>query len=340
MNRYYLILKGMNKDFAISEFSTLWNLYLEEKIKLEQVQNVLYTFKSKHTISSEETFLSRLTFTNYLGLELFRGNSFDEYKSILSKLDFSFLEGKTFGIEQKTFGQGEIIPSKELAHPIWDSLESPKVNLKHPQTWFVNFQLPNSKDFIFTKGIYKNDKEYLERMPKLRPVAMPYTLKSDMARAACNLLNLKEESIVLDPFCGIGGILLEAYDLGFEVMGNDISFNDLELLRKNFKHYYPKAQYSLTCKDSSHPIFAPNSIDGIVSDIPYGRSSRKLGIDLYKNFLENARNYLKPGSRMVIIYANFVEFKELALQYFKEVQEIDQYINKSMTRHILVLEKK
>lgn len=339
MYTYYLILKGMNKDFAISEFSTLWNLYLDETIKLYQVQNVLYSFTSKKKISQEEEFLDRLTFTNYLGLELYRGESFDEFQSTLLKLNFSFLEGKTFGIEQKTFGQGEIIPSKELAHPIWDSLKSPKVNLNNPNYLFMNFQLPNSKNFIFTQGLYKNDKEYLERMPKLRPVAMPYTLKSDMARAACNLLNLKPESVVLDPFCGIGGILLEAYDLGFEVMGNDISFNDLELLRKNFKHYFPKAQYSLTCKDSSLPIFAPNSIDGIVSDIPYGKCSRKLGIDLYDNFLQQAKSYLRPGSRMVIIYANFVEFKDLALTYFKEVQEIDQYINKSMTRHILVLEK-
>ena len=54
---------------------------------------------------------------------------------------------------------------------------------------------------------------------------MPYTLKSDIARASLNLLNLKENSIVLDPFCGIGGILLEAEDLNFKVIGNDISWN-------------------------------------------------------------------------------------------------------------------
>ena len=43
---------------------------------------------------------------------------------------------------------------------------------------------------------------------------------------------------------------------------------------------------------------------------------------------------------MVIIYANFVNFKKLALKYFNEVLEITEYINASMTRHILVLEKK
>ena len=41
--------------------------------------------------------------------------------------------------------------------------------------------------------------------------------------------------------------------------------------------------------------------------------------------------YLKPGKRMVVIYANFLEFKELTLKYFDEVCEIEEYINKSMT---------
>ena len=338
MNSYFLILKGDNKDFATSEFKTLWNLYLEEDIELKQVQNVLYTFESKQLISNSEVFLKRLTFTNYLGVQLYRGTSFDEFNKLLLEHDFSFIEGKTFGIEQKTFGEGERIPSKELAHPIWDSLKNPKVKLRTPDVLFMNFQLPNSDEFMFTQGIYKNDKEYLGRMPKLRPVAMPYTLKSDMGRAASNLLALKEKSVVLDPFCGIGGILLEAYDLGYQIIGNDISWNDLQYFRQNFKHYFPKAQYSLTCSDSTKRIFAESSIDGIVSDIPYGRSCRKLGVDLYEKFLINAKSYLKPGSRMVIIYANFLEFKELALTHFNEIQEIDQYINKSMTRHILVLE--
>lgn len=47
---------------------------------------------------------------------------------------------------------------------------------------------------------------------------------------------------------------------------------------------------------------------------------------------------LKKNSRMVIIFANFVEFRDLALKYFNEVKTINQYINKSMTRHIIVLE--
>ncbi len=338
MNDYFLILKGNNKDFATNEFETLWNLYFNEKIKLERVQNTIYFFNSQTLIQREHPLLRRLTFTNYLGKLLFRGDNFEKYFETISKMDFSYLENKSFGVEQKTFRQDKLIESKELARPIWESLKSPKVDLKKPNIWFKNFQLTNSKEIIFTEEIYTNEKEYLGRMPKLRPVAMPYTLKADMARGASNLLNLKERAVVLDPFAGIGGILLEAYDLGYEVIGNDISWKDLNYLKQNFKHYFPDAQITLTCSDSRQRIFAQNSIDGIVSDIPYGRACRRLGVDLYDKFLQNAKFYLKENSRIVLIYANFVEFKEIALKYFNEVVEINQYINKSMTRHILVLE--
>ena len=174
-------------------------------------------------------------------------------------------------------------------------------------------------------------------MPKLRPVAMPYTLKSDMARASVNLLELKK-GVVLDPFCGIGGILLEAYDMNFEIIGNDISWNDLKYFKENFAYFYPKADYTRILADSKTQFLKENTIDGIVTDIPYGKSSRTLGIDLYENFLKSSKVYLKDGARMIVIYANFVEFKKIALKYFNQVIEIDQYINKSMTRHILVLE--
>ena len=73
-----------------------------------------------------------------------------------------------------------------------------------------------------------------------------------------------------------------------------------------------------------------NTIDGIVTDVPYGKSSRKLGTELYEEFLKSSKVYLKDNARMVVIYANFIEFKKIALKYFNEVIEIDQYINKSI----------
>lgn len=350
-NNYFVILKGTNKEFATTEFQDLFQLYYDQKIKLEKISNVYYTFKSSIKLTSNDEIFQRLTFTKHLSELHYKGS----IENLLPKLDSLEIsknhDGKSFAISasrlHKTFKLPEEL--KELAGPIFDQFKNPKVDLKKFGVRFHYFY-ENEEIFYFTTEIYHNDMDYLERMPKYRPVVMPYTLKSDMARAAINLLNLKSGTI-LDPFCGIGGILLEAYDMDFNVIGNDISWNDLKYFKQNFIHYYPNSFDSKSIKDESNiqtvtrtladssTIFLKeNTIDGIVSDIPYGKSCRKLGKNLYEDFLNSAKTYLKPNARLVIIYANFLEFRELAKKHFTEIEEIDHYINKSMTRHILVLE--
>lgn len=337
MTTYVLILKGTNKEMSSFEFEELWKLYFNETIVLQQLQNTYYSFTSSFEPSSNHEIFSRITLTNYFGKLLYRGSSYKEYASSLKKYDFSFLENASFAVEQcNSSNDHQILPSKELARPIWNSLENPQVNLKNPDFKFLSLNL--EAEFLFVEVLFENKKEYLQRMPKQRPVAKPYTLKSDMARVAVNYLKLKEGK-VLDPFCGIGGILLEAYDMGFTCYGNDISWNDLQHLKTNFNYYFDTPQLHLSICDAREQFLAPQSVDGIVTDIPYGRASRRLGLDLYDKFLKHASSMLKDGHRLVVIYANFVEFRDLALTYFTEIKQIDQYINKSMTRHILILEK-
>lgn len=337
MNTYVLILKGTNKEMSSFEFEGLWKLYFNETIILQQLQNTYYYFTSSFEPTPDHEIFSRVTLTNYFGKLLYQGNSYEKYASSLKKVNFSFLENTSFAIEQhNSDNDHQIISSKELAAPIWNSLENPKVDLKTPGFKFLSLNLESQ--FLFIQLLFENKKEYLLRMPKLRPVAKPYTLKSDMARVAVNYLGLKEGK-VLDPFCGIGGILLEAYDMGFTCYGNDISWNDLQHLKSNFNYYFNEPQLNLSICDAREQFLAPQSMDGIVTDIPYGRASRRLGLDLYDKFLKHAWSMLKNRHRLVVIYANFVEFRDLALNYFVEVKQIDQYINKSMTRHILILEK-
>lgn len=341
MNTYYLALKGINKKFATLEFETLWKTYFNEEIKLKEIENILYKFSSEILIDEKHPLLKRLTFTNYLGKELFKSENKDKFFEGISSYDFKFVEGKSFAIRSKKSKKESENPfeDREIAKFIWDRLENPKVDLKNPDFEFNYILTEKDGPIGFAQKIYENEKEYLGRMPKFRPVAKPYTLKSDMARASLNLLGLKEGN-VLDPFCGIGGILLEAHDMGFTIIGNDISWNDLRDMKKNFDYYFPDSKFYRTLADSKTQFLKENSIDGIVTDIPYGKCSRRLGVDLYEKFLQSAKQYLKPNAKMVVIYANFVEFKDIALKYFKELDEIDEYINRSMTRHILILENK
>jgi len=344
MTEYFVILKGTNKEFATAEFETLFNLYYNQKLKLEQISNVYYKFNTNIKLNYNDEIFKRLTFTKHVGILNYYGN-FKDFKNQISNLEISKnYEGKSFAVNASRMFKKFELPNdlRELAAPVYDEFKEGKVSLKKFGIRFHYFY-DSPENFYFVSEIYHNSMDYLGRMPKFRPVVMPYTLKSDMARGAINLLNLKnKESVLLDPFCGIGGILLEGYDMGFKILGNDISWNDLKYFKQNFEHYFPDSfksgQVKRTLADSSTQFLKENSIDGIVSDIPYGKSCRRLGDDLYNDFLKSAKIYLKPGARLVIIYANFLEFRDIAKKYFNEVTEIDHYINKSMTRHILVLE--
>jgi len=343
-NIYYLIFRGNNKEIAKAEFETLWEVYFNEKIKINEVQNVLSTFNSINKIEKNSELLKRITYTNYLGKVISKSKNIEDLNKEIKNTNLDEFENKTFSTKFKKSKSGikTLYLEKDYAKLFWNNINNPKVDLKNPQIEFNPIIYENQKELIICENLFENQKDYSKRMPKLRPIKMPYTLKSDMARASVNLLKLKpkKNSIVLDPFCGIGGILLEAYDMKFEIIANDISWNDLKYLKKNFDYYYPNSKYTRILADSTTRFLKENTIDGIVTDIPYGKSSRRLGNNIYDDFLRNAKIYLKPGARLVIIYANFLEFKSIAKKYFTQVLEIDEYINKSMTRHILILENK
>lgn len=341
MVKYLVILKGENKKLREYEFEILWMTYFNENVLLSNIENTLYSFETNQDIEQNNPFLDRLTFTNFITKVLFEAKDFNDYeKKILQMKDMlEHYNNKKFLVRIKKSKKNLKVDyiEKELAKPIWNMLLKPNVSVDNPDIEFNFVFKEESGGFYVCKKIFENDKDYLRRMPKLRPIKMPYTLKSDMARCAINLLGLRK-GLILDPFCGIGGILLEGYDMGFDVVGNDISWNDLKYFKENFDFFYPNSSYLRTLADSKTQFLKENTIDGIVTDIPYGKSSRLKGTDLYEDFLKSARNYLKPRKKLIVIYAHFVEFKELALKYFSEVCEIEEYINKSMTRYILVLE--
>ena len=339
--KYLVIIQGNNHHFSIAEFTSLYATYFNSKLSITQIQNTLYMLETQEKLPNiTHPLFTRITFIDTVFKFLYQAETFSQ---LLEKLELKVhLYSKSFAIEQQSFKtksqkksqKKSNIENSTLAYPIYKLLSHLHVDLNSPNHTFTYLFTPNS--VFLCEKLFKNSKDYLKRMPKLRPISKPYTLKSDMARAGINLLQLQENETLLDPFCGIGGILLEGANMKLSTIANDINAQDIRHLKTNFKYFkFPLPQ--LFQEDAQTQFLEKNSVMGIISDIPYGKSSRKCGTKLYENFLKNATNILQKNRRMVIIYANFTHFKELALQYFEEVFEIEEYINKSMTRYILVL---
>ncbi|CAJ0922052.1 unnamed protein product, partial [Mesorhabditis belari] len=124
------------------------------------------------------------------------------------------------------------------------------------------------------------------------------TMDPELALIQANITSIRATSLVLDPFCGTGGLLVPAADFGASVIGTEINYSigfaqgkssrhDKKLLTNesvegNFIQYGTRDKFlSLILADASlHDLWAARPIfDAIVADPPYGvrEKSRKIG---------------------------------------------------------------
>ncbi len=126
-------------------------------------------------------------------------------------------------------------------------------------------------------------KDFEARDVKHRPFFHPASMNARFARFLVNAAGVMPDDVVLDPFCGAGGILLEAGMVGAEVVGVDIDERMVRGCRENLNYYGLKGK---VIHGDARRIDI--TADVIVTDPPYGRSSRRVGE--LREALENLYN--------------------------------------------------
>lgn len=179
------------------------------------------------------------------------------------------------------------------------------------------------------------------RHVKHRAHFAPVSLSPRYARALVNLAGVRAGDRVADPFCGTGGILLEAALVGASVYGGDLDPRMVEGARATLEELGVRGA-TIEARDVGElPEFAGGPLDAIVSDPPYGRSSttnREEMTTLYDRFFAAAHAVLKPGGRLAFINAN-AELRERAGRLFQPVEAHEQRVHRSMTRYWGVFER-
>jgi tRNA (guanine10-N2)-dimethyltransferase len=178
---------------------------------------------------------------------------------------------------------------------------------------------------------------YEARKPHYRPFFYPGVLMPRVARALVNIAKPGEN--LLDPFCGTGGILIEAGLLGIKVIGGEVQRKLLLGARTNLDYY--DVNYSLMYQDACRLALRDEGMDAVVTDPPYGRSAaiKAESIeDLLEDSIEEIFRVLKKGKRAVFVSER--EIEDLAKEAgFRVVEMHEQRVHKSLTRRICVLEK-
>jgi tRNA (guanine10-N2)-dimethyltransferase len=161
---------------------------------------------------------------------------------------------------------------RNLGRLILDATNS-RVDLGNPDVLLRVFLLPER--FVLCISVLSSLRAVLrKREPGKKPFFHPSMMNAFLSRVMCNLVGMKPSDVVLDPFCGGGGILCEAAFIGSRVIGVELNWKLLRGASENLSqvtHDFSLVQGN-ACK---LPI---NSCDRLVTDPPYGRGSSTRGV--------------------------------------------------------------
>ncbi len=363
--KYVFVLSKENLDLAKEEVTTLVNT-----IQHKLINNILIV--EIGNIKSIKKLSKRLAYTKSIFTLLFE-SSYKDFLKNMENFDWNSIYKDDFcirvstinkipiinnTIKNKTLKNNKIIindekikklySEKELAGYVWRKVKKPKVNLENPKTPIEIFFTQNKVLCCLLLKRLKHDFE--KRKSHLRPRPSPISLHPKLARAMVNLAGAEENEIILDPFCGSGGILIEAGLMGFKTVGYDISKKMIWKSMVNLKHYKIK-----NCKLAVKNFFEVNKkYEYTVSDLPYGLNTNIMkNIRVTKYNRKEIQNYLATfynktikklekilTKRAVIIFPNYFNYKKIINNSkLKLKNEFESYVHSNLTRKIVVLEK-
>jgi tRNA (guanine10-N2)-dimethyltransferase len=307
-----LLLSKEKLDLAKAEAEALLG-----RVKIEN--NILVT------ANEDLSLMKQLAFANKICKILFVTDK-KNLERDLQKFDWNSIYKKSFCLRI----EGKLSKNEaQLAGFVWNKLKNPKVDLEKPGT---RIEIIAGRKIYCCLLLHESDKKYLLRKTHLRPMPHPTSLHPKLAKALVNLSGAVNGEVV-DPFCGSGGILMEAGLMGLKAVGYDIDKIMLKMADKNLAYFKVKG-YKLVEGDGTK---IPKA-DYVVTDLPYGRSSKlSEKIDtLYLKFLKNLKKVLQK--RAVVVFPDNVNYRKLAKgANLKIEKEFSYYIHKSLTKKITVL---
>jgi tRNA (guanine10-N2)-dimethyltransferase len=165
-------------------------------------------------------------------------------------------------------------------------------------------------------------------------------MQAKLARVMVNLAQPKRGDLVLDPFCGTGGMLVEAGLIGCCVVGFDAKPHMLRGGLKNLKHYGINLE-GVVIADARYPPVT--KVDCIATDPPYGRSASTLGANtrcIVEDFLSAVGDKLPRGAKICMASPETITIGDAGEGAgFKHLESHFVYVHRSLTREIVVFEK-
>jgi len=311
----------MKKIFQLSKE----NLDLS-KAEVEALANKTGTLIEDLLILDTKFNFNRLAYTKKVYNLIFTSTK-KQIKNKINSFNWQKIYNKSFCV--RVFGANKKL-EKTFGEIIWEKVENPKVNLKEPKT-AIDFYFIKDKVFCCLLNTKINQYEFEQRRPHLRPEMHPSSMHPRLARAMGNLTGAKKGKIT-DPFCGTGGILLEAALSNLTIEGSDIDKQMIGMAESNLKKF--KVKYKLNHADATA---IKRKLDYVVSDLPYARATKSQDLNkLYLRFFDLLKGKLQKTA--VLGLPSFINNKKLLKQAnLKIKKEFTIYVHKSLSKKIYII---
>src|SRR5574340_600505 len=308
----------------MSSFFVLQKQY--EDLARDEIISISKSYDSKSSIRVEPRLAmvsskipwykiaSRATFARHSGII---AGTFDDTTNI----DCSIPRPETFvcrtiNLSSKSIGSSLERQVGAILAKRWGS----KVSLSNPQVTIYLIITDSIKYLGYA------DSQIMPVHPK-KIIKHPHELDMKLARCMVNLSQLKEGDVICDPFCGTGTILLEAESMGMHSIGIDFDKIMCKITKKNLAVNGFDSRVINSGYEKIQDIMG--EIDGIVTDLPYGISSRSSVSP--KKLLKDFISVIPKRKKLVRVYKKGQEVEGIV-----KAKKYEIYRHKSLRRVIAV----
>lgn len=253
--------------------------------------------------------------------------------------------GDTFSVRvHRVSGSSRHLHKMELQSRIGEVISrlagGSKVDLKNPEKEFVG---------VISQGYFvlghvtakRQDQGATLRRPQRRPVTHPSTIKPRLARCFVNLSRARKGGLLIDPFCGTGGILIEAGVMGCRAVGLDLDPQMILKASKNLRHFNLEDVGLVVADSRKAPYLEAPSM---ATDPPYGRGASTQGselADLLAEFMGEARSVMQHDGFLCIAAPVKIKVKEIGLDAgLNVVEDHVARVHRSLVREVAVFSRR
>jgi tRNA (guanine10-N2)-dimethyltransferase len=246
------------------------------------------------------------------------------------------LTGQSFRVRARGLGVDLDLQSVEGAVGA-EFGKSGRVDLENPTN---DYRLLVGTEFVLGRVLHRIDRSRLESTKVARrPFSLPISLHPKFARALVNLARVPTAGTVLDPFCGTGGILLEASRMGLRAIGTDVHRKMVAGARTSLR--LARAAAELAVADAGRLPLRPGSIHGIATDPPYGRAASTRGEPIERLYSRAFRAFaqLLPAGRYIAVPLPTEKMIEIGSESLDLIEVHALPVHRSLVRHFCVFVK-